>query len=277
MTFTEFMAKYNGKYIDFDGVYGPQCVDLCRQYLIEVLQVSNDSIKPVVGAKDMYEKYDTLVDKTVFDRIPNTPTGVPEEGDIIIWGNSTYGHVAIFIEGDVNRFKSYDQNYPTGSPCHAQEHTYSNVLGWLRCKTDSVQKALDACRVARDNHWNSIVKICEVLNISTNVDLAIAEIKKLIEVDDKLVQSEKQVQEANVKIEDLTAKLSDLAFKQTELVTANGVLGEKVADYEKLITEQQTQISILKSELDELKKSIGEVRNGWELIRSGIKKLFGWG
>lgn len=130
MTLEEFITKYTGKGIDFDGVYSTQCVDLYRQYVKEVLGFPQSP--PVEGAKDIWTTY--LPE--YYDRIEKTPYNQPEKGDIVIWGDKIgkWGHVAIFIEGDNRKFKSFDQNFPIGSLCHIQEHTYNGVIGWLRPK-----------------------------------------------------------------------------------------------------------------------------------------------
>lgn len=137
MTLQELLEQYNGRYLDFDGKYGGQCVDLYRFYCAEVLHIPQSP--PVVGAKDIWGSYL----KEYFTAISNTPDGVPTEGDIVIWGNGTYGHVAIFIEGNVNRFKSFDQNMPLKSPCHVQEHTYSGVIGWLHPISNHPNQMID--------------------------------------------------------------------------------------------------------------------------------------
>jgi uncharacterized coiled-coil protein SlyX len=273
MTINEYFESINGQYIEMAGTLAKnQCVDNANFYIKYVLGLP---IIEFTNAKDFPSK----VSPNDYDYILNTPTGVPKEGDLIIW-NGTYGHIGVFIEGDVNRFKSFDENYPTGAPCMAVEHNYNNVMGWLRPKVappQDLQTALDQCRVDRDRNWNYFVSVCDALGVGANVDVAVAEAKKLIEVDDKLILSEKKVEESQVKIADLENKLSDLAFKQTQLVTDNGVLGEKVADYEKQIGQQQLQIGILTGELKDLKDSVNDVQNGWTLIQKGIKRLFGIG
>lgn len=128
ITFKEFITKWEGKLCDWDGRYGGQCVDLYRQYCNDVLGLPQSPA--VVGAKNIWDTY--LKDK--FDRFDNSPTAVPKNGDIIIWNNGTYGHVAIFIEGDVNRFTSFDENFPDGALCAKVIHSYLGVLGWLRAK-----------------------------------------------------------------------------------------------------------------------------------------------
>ncbi len=39
MTLDEFVKKYLGKKVDYDGQYGAQCVDLFRQYCKDVLGI----------------------------------------------------------------------------------------------------------------------------------------------------------------------------------------------------------------------------------------------
>lgn len=276
MSFQEFLEKWNGKYVDYDGAYGGQCVDLARQYIWEVLNFPASSIKPVVGAKDMYEKYDSLVDKNYFDRIPNTPTGLPVEGDIILWGNSTYGHVAIYVEGDVNKFRSFDQNYPTGTPCHIQEHTYKNVLGWLRAKKQAAVLDCDSIvnpiRLERDRNWNWFIAVCEALKVAASVDQAVAEAKKLIELEDKYNKKDRELNEAKTKIAELESKITNLSFEHTELVSDYATLQEKVTDYEKRVEDQGQEIKSLSASLQELKTTSSSL-TGWELITKGLKKL----
>ena len=130
MTFDEFIKKYDGKPIDFDSKFGSQCVDLIRYYLKEVL--NKVGFLPVTGAKDIWDCYFT----DDFIEFHNTPKGIPQNGDIVIWGKTIgqYGHIAIFVSGDANNFTSFDQNWPAGSPCHLQGHDYKGVIGWLRPK-----------------------------------------------------------------------------------------------------------------------------------------------
>jgi hypothetical protein len=137
MTLQDFIAKYDGKHLDFDGSFGAQCVDSARYYFAEVCGLEKQPAG-VVGAKDFYRKFDKdPVLAANFTRIPNTPEFVPEPGDIAVWDGTKgnpYGHIAIFVNGDGKMFDSFDQNLPTGAPCGIVRHTYRNVLGFLRPK-----------------------------------------------------------------------------------------------------------------------------------------------
>ena len=124
MTHNEFIKRYQGQYIDFDGAFGAQCMDLYRQYVKDVLEVRQSP--PVVGAKDVWNTHTEDFTKEKY----------PIQGDIVIWRateSNPYGHIAVFHEGTKTLFTSFDQNYPIGSPCHLQTHTSKDVIGFLRC------------------------------------------------------------------------------------------------------------------------------------------------
>jgi len=134
MTLDKFFTKYNGRFIDYDKAYGFQCVDLARQYILEVL-----GFKPYVAlpagatAKVIFQNFKS---NAYFTKVLNTPSGVPKKGDIIFWGwrwpvTGSAGHVAIFMDGNVNRFISLDQNYPSRLSVKLVNHSYIGVLGWL--------------------------------------------------------------------------------------------------------------------------------------------------
>ena len=92
MTLTQFIKKYLGTKVDFDGKFGAQCVDLFRQYVQEVLELPQTPA--VEGAKDIIDKPGSL-------RVtPDSALADYSKGDILIWGSSPtnkYGHVAILI------------------------------------------------------------------------------------------------------------------------------------------------------------------------------------
>ena len=93
MTLTQFINKYLGTKVDFDGQYGCQCVDLYRQYCKDVLNIPQTP--GVEGAKDIIKKHGGL---TV---IKDSALADYSRGDILVWGASKtneYGHVAILVD-----------------------------------------------------------------------------------------------------------------------------------------------------------------------------------
>lgn len=130
----KFVEKWIGKKADFDGAYAGQCVDLFRFYVQDVLR--HPQPKGVNGAKDFWTNYETDPNlNKYFKKIANTPTFVPIKGDVVVWNGKAgqgFGHIAIFLEGDVNGFTSFDQNWPTLSKCTKTKHDYKNVYGVFR-------------------------------------------------------------------------------------------------------------------------------------------------
>ena len=139
MTFDEFLGQYNGKTkVGNTTANKGQCVGLASVW-IDVLggpHVWGD-------AKDMYQN----ADANFFEKIPNSLTGVPQKGDIIIW-NGTFnrgpGHVAIATgKGDTKTFEVFEQNNPLGSNCHLRTFAnYNYVTGWFRPRNAVVEDTL---------------------------------------------------------------------------------------------------------------------------------------
>jgi hypothetical protein len=147
MTARQWMQAVNGKYIDYDGAYGAQCVDLIKKYFVEIIGI------PAIrnNAIDYWTNYPTAH----FTRISNTASFVPKSGDIMIWGKGVgqYGHIAIVWTATVDWFDSLDQNWPYSNgttPAKFVHHNYGSVLGVLRPKKDVNfdQAAYDAAQAA---------------------------------------------------------------------------------------------------------------------------------
>jgi hypothetical protein len=142
MTYSAFVKKYQGKYIDFDGKFGCQCVDLMRAYVKEVHGLNPYSAIPTMGyAKDIFKNFK---DNQYFKKVLNTPSALPKQGDIIFWNyyptiTGWAGHVALVDKADLIYLLTFGQNYPTNSPCQYRKfgsspvlHGYRGVMGWLR-------------------------------------------------------------------------------------------------------------------------------------------------
>lgn len=135
MDFEEFVKKYNGKATDYDGGCGVQCVDLAKLYMDKVCDVK---IGAIGNAEAYWNRYNELkILNQNFDRIANTPSFVPQKGDIVVWGlkHGKYGHIAIATgEGNTKYFYSYDQNWGIKA-MHKVKHSYKDGFeGVLRPK-----------------------------------------------------------------------------------------------------------------------------------------------
>lgn len=135
MNYDLFIHNWLNKPIDWDGLYGAQCVDEIAQYCV-------DNGKPVAyaNAKD-WANHPAL--RGAFNWIQNNPTDynqIPQRGDIIVWGGGLpgsggYGHIAIWdMKTGPGRFQSLDQNWGGQYVHFVPNHTYDYILGWWHVK-----------------------------------------------------------------------------------------------------------------------------------------------
>ena len=258
-------------------------MDLMHQFCLEFLGINDLSVLASPSAKAVWDTFSTIKGHELFEQVPNTPTGVPQEGNILLWTNAPYGHVAIFVEGDTNSFRSFDQNFPTGSPCHIQNHTYANVAGWLRFKgSSSLQSELDKTRLERDRNWNWFTQVCDALGVGANVDSAVAEAKKLIGLDDILVEKDKKIQELQVNISTVEAELAGKTAMLTAFSDKNKELEQHVVQLTEAVAESQKKIDSALLDNKSLADTVQELKNALQeplesataTIWRGIRKLF---
>ncbi|MDO4363917.1 MAG: CHAP domain-containing protein [Clostridia bacterium] len=136
MTFNKWVKENLGKGIDYDGVYGVQCVDLAKHYIKNVLGITPESIG---NAIEYYNKRKTSEYLTKnFKWIDNTPEFIPKKGDLCVFtSKSGNGHISVATgEGTTSYFYSYDQNFPKAKhePMTKIKHSYTSFLGVLRPK-----------------------------------------------------------------------------------------------------------------------------------------------
>lgn len=136
MTFNKWVKENLGKSIDYDGVYGVQCVDLAKHYIKNVLGITPESIG---NAIEYYNKRKTSEYLTKnFKWIDNTPEFIPKKGDLCVFtSKSGNGHISVATgEGTTSYFYSYDQNFPKAKhePMTEIKHSYTSFLGVLRPK-----------------------------------------------------------------------------------------------------------------------------------------------
>ena len=134
MLFDQFTSKYKGRFVDYDKAFGFQCVDLMRQYILDVFNWAPYVAVPTTGnAKNIFYNFK---DNKYFRKVLNSPTNSPKKGDIVFFGTYLFlygwsGHVALCESSDTMNLLLFEQNYPTGSPCKFGKHSYKGCLGWL--------------------------------------------------------------------------------------------------------------------------------------------------
>jgi surface antigen len=240
MTLEQFVAKYNGKPIDFDGAYGNQCVDLYRQYVKEVLNLPQTP--PVVGAKDIWTS-----NTPNFDKITNTPTGIPPVGAIMIWGSryGAFGHVAIVTAATLNTFTCFSQNDPVGSLCGLKTYkTYYPTLGWLVAKETMtademvIKKSVFEQLVTKSTDWDSILAYIPATSLD-NAKAVIGGIRgRITELETKLGTAQAEMKNREEQVVRLKA---DLLASENSRIDLETNLNAKIADYEELAVAKGKQ------------------------------------
>lgn len=134
MTLTELFNKYKGQLVDWDNVAGSQCVDWVKMWIQELgIKTKGKGTSPWGDAKDYWYSTASVLYKR-FAKIPYKPELQFLPGDIVVWGNGKYGHVAIATgQQDDSTFYTYDQNYGKDKSIRKVCHNRSDsILGVLR-------------------------------------------------------------------------------------------------------------------------------------------------
>lgn len=135
MTLSEFLNKYKvGKSYGYNGTYVGQCVSLVKNYIKEVLGVTPQAIG---DAKDYWSKRNTAYIKGIFTPISNTPSFVPQRGDVFVRTSGTYGHIGIVLEATQDYFYTVEQNYNGCKVVKNIKHTDWHNINFLRPKNQS--------------------------------------------------------------------------------------------------------------------------------------------
>lgn len=124
----DWIAKNTGKWIDVDGMYGAQCMDLVVRYGLDFWNFQFTG-----NAENL--RHQTL--PAGFQRIQNSAGFVPQLGDIFIWYGSAhpYGHTGIIIDADLNGYNCLNQNTAgtqggAGSEAVVSHYNYSAGPFW---------------------------------------------------------------------------------------------------------------------------------------------------
>lgn len=154
----ERLKWYVGRYIDFDGYHGAQCMDLAVDYVYWAtngkLRLWGNAVDSILNDLGKYGKV-----------IKNSKNFVPQVGDIAVWtqapAHPLYGHIGI-VYGDVNinTCTMLDQNWygdnTQGAILRSGEN-YQGVTHFIRLnfKGEPVknQKVKSKSTKGRKNPW----------------------------------------------------------------------------------------------------------------------------
>lgn len=234
-TFDQFIEKYKGKFLEAGGSANAinQCVDLVNGYISEVLGL------PKILGTNAQDFPSRAGDK--YEYILNTPNGIPKKGNIIIWKSADrVGHIAVFVSGDEFTFTSFDQNWPTGSPCTLVKHNYTNVLGWLKVKGE-------------------IMADCLLTNTEENR-------KKYEELVGKASKLDEMAKDGYKSLEDIRGKIASL---EQQLKGRDETLGS----LNQTISNKNDQISVLNGQISSQSERLLELQGRLESLTEQAKKL----
>lgn len=123
-----FVAKYKNKYVDFDGAYGAQCVDLFNFYNRDVVGVG------FISVNSAYQLY-SAAPASKYDKLPGSAS--PRKGDVAIWASNKpyslgHGHVAIVLSAPSSSTLSVLEQNVQGSATVVRTESRAYLIGYLR-------------------------------------------------------------------------------------------------------------------------------------------------
>ncbi|GEM_PF-2613368 len=270
LSLKDFIKKYNGKKVEYHSYISGalnQCVDVCNQYIVECL-----GLPAIIGtnAQDFPKKCGSN-----FKYIKNTPDGVPQEGDLVVWSSAdNVGHIAIFVDGDANKFNSFDQNYPTNTACHIQSHTYlrPKVIGWMRAlqtTTGTMEKTYtqeewQMERDERNRNWDLLQSSLEINQLLKNELLEIrAEISGVTKSRDDLKTERQNFIDKVAAIIMSTADENNIIETTQRLISQESLLQAQIKQMEAESAKKQAELERenkgLKDELERLQNEFLEM------------------
>lgn len=281
MNYIEFKNKWNGKYCEMGGSANAknQCVDIVNAYISEVLGL------PIVLGTNAVDFPKKCLPPN-YEYILNTPTGVPQQGDIMIWKSPDgIGHIGIYDNGTSSKFVSFDQNWPVGSVCKLVNHTYTGtytVVGWLRGKKQNViiddmlnedqKKALSILESFKTefNHGNLEGAISAAVGAAKDIPHKEEQIQTLQEKVLNLDKFVKDLQNRMTALEsNIQADLNLITDWQSKYSTANKLLEKKNEELD-VVTASKNQYKNWYEKA--LADQVGKY-TPWQLINLGFKKL----
>lgn len=111
MTYQDFKVRWNGRRINYDGVYFYQCVDLILQYIADCYGITSGVWGNAIDY--WYNPKAPLLQK--FDKLATTNC---QPGDIVVLfglNGNIYGHIGICDHQDANNVWMFEQNGATGN------------------------------------------------------------------------------------------------------------------------------------------------------------------
>jgi hypothetical protein len=147
MTLNDFVEKYKGKPVDFDKMYGAQCVDLVRQYFHDVWELPKQP-EGVVGAQDFYYQSESRpIQRQFLNCTAYNGSIQPPTGSVVIFkatGTNKFGHIAICLGANSSGIEVLEQDGIANEAAlkegreqkgaYVSNWKYDRLIGWLTKK-----------------------------------------------------------------------------------------------------------------------------------------------
>jgi len=144
MILNEFVNRYEGTPVDYDGAHGAQCVDLARQYFKDVWRLPKQP-EGVIGAQDFFYKHDGRpVQKEFCECVTYIKGDIPPAGAVVIFkstGSNQYGHIGICLNADASGMDVFEQDGIANEKAlkegreqkgaYIGRWSYDRLAGWL--------------------------------------------------------------------------------------------------------------------------------------------------
>ena len=147
MNLEEYTLSVLWKNIDYDWIWGSQCVDLIKNYTNTVLDIRLWTFWG--SAKTGWANESNTFPTEQWDKIFNDfnqPNQIPEAWDIIFWNTWEYWHTAIVTDAYWNWIEVLEQNvwnwdwYWADDAVKISIRNYTNILGWFKLRKENIHE-----------------------------------------------------------------------------------------------------------------------------------------
>ncbi|WGD37419.1 hypothetical protein [Lysinibacter sp. HNR] len=134
ISFDAWVTKVNGKYIDIDNAFGPQCHDIWLSYIVDVYGISSSQGQagpPEGRTENVWLNFPRFANLANF--FTKIGPGTGQRGDVAFWAHPTWpgSHVAVVIEDQGKHLRVVTQN-PGATKIASL--TKNGLRGYLRPK-----------------------------------------------------------------------------------------------------------------------------------------------
>lgn len=258
----QFIANLNGQFVEVSShsaLY--QCMDLAYLWVFCLgfpkSTIQNQYAHQVyTNPKEITYEY--------FEIIPNTPSAIPEDGDLVVWkatSSNPVGHIAIALGGGTTRkFMCFEQNSPLGTPAHISERTYTGVLGWLRPKLPPETPAIPS--------W--FLTLLQEANLSLEREGEFRAFwEKARRYDQDILSLQEQLKSANEVLAEKSMEVSDLVTKNQSLQGKIDALQEQLYKTQEKVRETELELAKVSLRLHQMEQEGGKLQ---EMIDDITKK-----